>query len=121
MVVVGMGLNVRADSFPPELADLATAADRHAAAPVDRGDLLVAWLRAFGSQLDEIDRVVAAAAERSATLGRRVRVELAGTQLHGVASRLTDDGFLVIRTDDGAEHVVTAGDVVHLRPTTEPA
>jgi BirA family biotin operon repressor/biotin-[acetyl-CoA-carboxylase] ligase len=120
-VVVGMGLNVRADAFPPELADLATAADLHASAPVDRGDLLVAWLRSLAAQLDAIDGVVAAAAVRSATIGRRVRVELAGAQLHGVASRLTEEGFLVIRTDEGGEAVVTAGDVVHLRPTTEPA
>ena len=76
-VVVGMGLNVRADAFPPELADLATACDLHAARPVDRGDLLVAWLLALDAHLDALDGVVAAAAERSATLGRRVRVELA--------------------------------------------
>jgi len=120
-VVVGMGLNVRADAFPPELADLATAADVHATSPVDRRELLVEWLVALDSQLDRIDGVVAAAAERSATLGRPVRVELAHEQLFGVASRLTDEGFLVIGTDNGQEHTVTAGDVVHLRPTDEPA
>ena len=120
-VVVGMGLNVRADSFPPELAATATAADLHASTPVDRGDLLVEWLRALDAQLDTIDGVVAAAADRSATLGRRVRVELAQRDVCGIASRLTEAGFLVIRTDDGREQIVTAGDVVHLRPTIEPA
>jgi len=116
-VVVGMGMNVRVDAFPPELADLATAVDLMADRPVDRPDLLVAWLRAFDLQLDRTNSVVDAAAARSATLGRRVRAELARTQVCGTASRLTDEGFLVILTDDGAEHILTAGDVIHLRRT----
>ena len=120
-VVVGMGLNVRAGCLPPELADLATAVDLHAASPVDRRALLAEWLLALDAQLDHIDDVVATAATRSATLGRRVRVELASAQVFGVAERLTPEGFLLLRADDGREQVVTAGDVVHLRPTTEPA
>ena len=113
-VIVGMGLNLRAGAFPPELADIATAVDRHAP-PVDRGDLLVAWLTALDGYLDALDGVVAAAAERSATLGRRVRVELAHEQVHAIATRLTDEGYLVVTRDDGAEQIVTAGDVIHLR------
>jgi BirA family biotin operon repressor/biotin-[acetyl-CoA-carboxylase] ligase len=117
-VVVGMGLNVRADAFPTELADLATACDLHAEHPVDPTELLVAWLRAFDAQLGALDGVVAAAAARSATIGRRVRAELAREQFSGVASRLTEEGFLAIDADDGRERVVTAGDVIHLRPTS---
>ena len=119
-VVVGMGVNVRPDAFPAELSDVATALDLHSSEPVDRADLLVAWLHALDAQLDSIDGVVAAAAARSATLGRPVRVELANEQLTGRASRLTDDGYLVVHDDDGTDQIVTAGDVIHVRPT-EPA
>ncbi len=114
-VIVGMGLNLRADAFPPDLAGLATACDLHAA-PVERGDLLVAWLTMLDAQLDALDRVVAAAGERSATLGRRVRVELAHEHMHAIATRLTEEGYLVVTRDDGTEQIVTAGDVIHLRP-----
>jgi len=114
-VVVGMGMNVRADAFAAQLSELATAVDLLADRPVDRSELLVAWLRALDAQLDDMSGVVAAAGARSATLGRRVRVELARDQVSGTASRLTDDGFLVIQTDDGSEQIVTAGDVIHLR------
>jgi BirA family transcriptional regulator, biotin operon repressor / biotin---[acetyl-CoA-carboxylase] ligase len=116
-VVVGMGLNVSADAFPEELGDIATACDLHAASPVDRTTLLAAWLLAFDRELGALDHVVAAAAERSATLGRRVRVELARETFSGVASRLTDEGYLVVRADAGEDRIVTAGDVIHLRPT----
>jgi BirA family biotin operon repressor/biotin-[acetyl-CoA-carboxylase] ligase len=119
-VVVGMGLNLRSDAYPEELVDVATACDRHATLPVDRGTLLCAWLGAFDGRLDALDNIVAAAGERSATLGRAVRVELARETFTGIAARLTDEGYLVVTRDDGRETVVTAGDVVHLRPT-EPA
>jgi BirA family transcriptional regulator, biotin operon repressor / biotin---[acetyl-CoA-carboxylase] ligase len=114
-VVVGMGLNLSADEFPPEIAELATAWDRHGARPVDRIDVLVAWLHALDRRLGAIDEVVAAAAARSATLGRRVRVELARDAFDGVATGMTRDGYLVVTRDDGRDQIVTAGDVIHLR------
>jgi BirA family transcriptional regulator, biotin operon repressor / biotin---[acetyl-CoA-carboxylase] ligase len=48
--------------------------------------------------------------ELSDTLGRQVRVELAGRVLEGVARDIAEDGSLIV---DG-EHV-SAGDVIHLR------
>jgi BirA family biotin operon repressor/biotin-[acetyl-CoA-carboxylase] ligase len=118
-VVVGMGLNLRADAYPDELAAVATACDRHASRPVERDDLLCAWLRAFDARLDAIDTIVDVAAARSATLGRAVRVELAREHYTGTAVRLTSEGYLVVAKDDGGEATVTAGDVVHLRPVTD--
>jgi len=120
-VVVGMGLNLRTDAYPGELAELATACEAHSSGPVDRDDVLCAWLRALDARLDALDGIVAAAAERSATLGRAVRVELARESFTGTASRLTGEGYLVVTRDNGDETVVTAGDVVHLRPVTDPA
>lgn len=116
-VVVGMGLNVKPDAFPAELSDTATACDLHAASPVDRVALLVAWLRAFDHWLDALDDVVTAAGDRSATLRRRVRVELARETFSGCALGLTASGYLTVLSDDtGRERTVTAGDVIHLRP-----
>jgi BirA family biotin operon repressor/biotin-[acetyl-CoA-carboxylase] ligase len=34
----------------------------------------------------------------------------------GTASALDASGALVVRDDDGVDHLVTVGDVVHLRP-----
>ncbi len=99
-----MGCNVRPDVLPVELAEIATAV------AVDREELLGEWLRAYDARLDALDGVVADATSRSATLGRRVRVELAHETFEGTATSLTDEGFLVV---DG--RIVSAGDVVHLR------
>lgn len=54
--------------------------------------------------------------DRLGTLGTRVRVELSDGVLVGVATSVAPGGELVVRDDDGVEHRVTVGDVVHLRP-----
>jgi BirA family transcriptional regulator, biotin operon repressor / biotin---[acetyl-CoA-carboxylase] ligase len=108
-VVVGMGCNVRAGALPPDLREIATAVE------IDREQLLVGWLQAYDVRLAALDRVVADAVARSATIGRRVRVELARETFEGTATDLTDEGFLVV---DG--RVVSAGDVVHLRHDAGP-
>jgi BirA family biotin operon repressor/biotin-[acetyl-CoA-carboxylase] ligase len=116
-VVVGMGLNVRWEGFPADIAATATALNAECSLPddVDTATVLVEWLVAFEAHLSNLDRVIGGAAARSATLGRRVRVELPGESLLGVARRFTDDGYLVVEEDGGRERVVTSGDVVHLR------
>ncbi len=55
------------------------------------------------------------------TLGKQVRAHLPGDhEIIGHASRLDDYGSLLVVDSGGHEHVVTAGDVVHLRPWTPP-
>jgi BirA family biotin operon repressor/biotin-[acetyl-CoA-carboxylase] ligase len=54
--------------------------------------------------------------DRSATLGRRVRVDLGAEDLEGLAVDVTAEGHLVVETDEGARRTVAVGDVVHLRP-----
>jgi BirA family biotin operon repressor/biotin-[acetyl-CoA-carboxylase] ligase len=115
-VVVGMGCNVRWDAFPPELAGIATACNLLSDAHVEVCDLLVGWLRAFDARLDALDGVLGEARERSATIGRRVRVELADAWVDGDAIGLSAEGHLLVRDAVGGTHVVAAGDVVHLRP-----
>jgi len=121
-VVLGLGINVGAAAYPAELAAAATSCEEVASRPVDRGDLLVAFLTALESRYATAlaaggrETTLAAYRSDSATLGRRVRVELtSGRALEGNASRLADDGQLVVVDDAGSEHFVNVGDVKHLR------
>ena len=55
------------------------------------------------------------------TLGQQVRAQLPGDhEIIGHASRLDDFGSLLVVDASAHEHVVTAGDVVHLRPWSGP-
>ena len=128
VVAVGIGLNVDwAGPMPDELAPIAVALDE-LAAPVPaptRAALLVALLR----HLDETYRALldrstpgagpaglrAAWEARSATIGRRVRVDLGADDVEGTAVGVTEEGHLVVETVDGDRRVLAVGDVVHLR------
>jgi BirA family biotin operon repressor/biotin-[acetyl-CoA-carboxylase] ligase len=122
VVVVGVGLNVNWPvDLPDELAESATAINHVTGATVDRGDLLVSILRRLDRHYSSLvagDRaaVFDAWRARSATLGRRVRVDLGPDDVEGTAVDVTDDGHLVVRTDDGDRRTFAVGDVVHLRP-----
>ena len=88
---------------------------------VDRTVLLDALLEALSTRRALLDsaagrrEVLAELRNRCATLGRRVRVELAAEAVTGVATEIDDAGHLVVQTAEGPR-TVSAGDVVHLRP-----
>jgi BirA family biotin operon repressor/biotin-[acetyl-CoA-carboxylase] ligase len=123
-VVVGFGVNVsnRRDELPREDA---TSLALETGDVVDRGPVLLALLRAMGPAYGawvESGGDVHAAADRYRvrcdTVGRMVSVTLPGdVLLAGEAVAVDDSGRLVVRGDDGAETTVSAGDVVHVRPT----
>jgi BirA family biotin operon repressor/biotin-[acetyl-CoA-carboxylase] ligase len=118
-VVVGIGLNVGWEPPPPQVAAGATTLEELAGHPVDREALLRAFLGALAPLLE----LWTSAPEqlhqryRSAltTLGQAVRVTMADREVEGEAVDVTADGALVVRVGD-SELVVSAGDVVHLRP-----
>lgn len=119
-VVVGIGVNVNWAENPP---DGGVALNHITGGEVDRRALLGAFLDALGGHYDDCgnaegrrrlrDRYL----QRSATVGRRVRVELVEDTLAGTATDVTVAGHLVLQTEEGPVRTITAGDVVHLRPT----
>ena len=119
-VVVGMGLNVDwPDRLPSELAETAASLDRLAPATT-RDVVLSAWLTAYERWLTVIesggaDDLLDTVRDRSATVGRSVRVETATRTFVGMASGIADDGALVVTTDDDRIEIVRVGDIVHAR------
>ena len=103
--VIGIGVNLTA--APDGAARLG---------PVDRDRLveriatgLETWLARSPAALLNAWRA------RADTLGRRVRVEIGGEVVEGVAEDVTEQGALIV-----GGRVVAAGDVVHLRPVPGP-
>jgi len=82
-------------------------------------DLYADWCSSAGDP--EGSGLRPAYAAQCATIGRSVRVELPGDrELLGEAVAVDGDGRLVVRSADGVERPVGAGDVVHVRPGAEP-
>jgi BirA family transcriptional regulator, biotin operon repressor / biotin---[acetyl-CoA-carboxylase] ligase len=121
-VVVGVGLNVstRAEELPPTGTSLAQVLG----APVDRGPVLLAFLRAFerrylgwvGHLGDPIASGLASDyLAWSGTVGTDVAVTLPdGSTLEGRAEAVDWDGRLVVRTPEGSVELAS-GDVRHVR------
>lgn len=122
VVVVGLGVNVDWPvELPPDLADIAVACNHVTGRAVDREDLLIALLERLAAWYERLVRgerepLLAAWRTRSATLGRRVRVDLGRDDVEGTAIDVTSDGRLIVETLEGARRVIAAGDVTHLRP-----
>jgi len=91
-LVVGTGLNVNwPDELPADLAGIAIAINHIAHHDIEREPLLVALLRHFALRYADVgsSALLDAWRERSATLHRRVRVDLGSEQIEGVASDIT--------------------------------
>jgi BirA family biotin operon repressor/biotin-[acetyl-CoA-carboxylase] ligase len=121
-VVVGTGLNVSTTS--DELPDTGTSLARITAATVDRGTVLLAFLRAverrYRRWADVLGDPVSSGLAQdylawSSTVGTSVSVTLPdGSTLEGVAQAVDWDGRLVVATAGGTVELAS-GDVRHVR------
>ncbi len=119
-VVVGIGLNV-AWPGPAEAGGVCLDGAGGTAQPVNKEALLDLMLEGLARRRPLLDdeagrRTLADEVRgRCATLGQRVRVTLPSGELTGLASAIDEAGHLVVETEVGPR-MVSAGDVVHLRP-----
>jgi BirA family biotin operon repressor/biotin-[acetyl-CoA-carboxylase] ligase len=121
-VVVGVGLNV--STTAAELPDTGTSLSRVLGATVDRGPVLLAFLRALEKRYrrwTEVlgDPVSSGLAQDylawSSTVGADVVVSLPdGSTLEGTAQAVDWDGRLVVSTPGGTVELAS-GDVRHVR------
>jgi BirA family biotin operon repressor/biotin-[acetyl-CoA-carboxylase] ligase len=133
-VVLGTGLNVSLTTAELPVPTATSVSLEHPAT-ADRTELLKTYLTRFATLYRSFcnadgDPTAGMAGGHSlhkrveavlTTLGKQVRAHLPGDQeIIGHASRLDEYGSLMVVDSGGHEHVITAGDVVHLRPWTPP-
>jgi BirA family biotin operon repressor/biotin-[acetyl-CoA-carboxylase] ligase len=112
-LVVGVGVNVRAASFPEEIAARATSLRMLGCADLDRGSLAASILKELGeaSALFEergLEPFLDELARRDVLRGERV--EVGGVR--GVGEGIDRDGFLLVRDGEGALHRVASGEAI---------
>lgn len=116
-VVIGIGLDVNQQKFPPELEGIATSLRRETGRPVSRLDLALRLLRRLDRDYNEF--LVAGAGPMIARFetvssfarGRRVRVTTASGSFTGTTDGLEPSGVLRVRREDGRLELVLSGDV----------
>ena len=118
-VILGIGINLTENAFPPELANVATSVSEAAGYPADREQILVALLAAVShwyARLDDPGKIVDAWSSRSSyVIGKLVQVSNGDDVWQGTTCGVEPDGALRLRTASGEIKVVRAGDVYRIR------
>jgi BirA family biotin operon repressor/biotin-[acetyl-CoA-carboxylase] ligase len=121
-VVLGVGVNLRRDAFPPELSDTATSVEEQTGRAPDAEGLLEACTRSLAARYETLharggaEEILRDWQQHSTYAhGRRVRVALAEETFEGTTRGLDPDGALRVETDEGTVRNVTAGDVTAVR------
>jgi BirA family biotin operon repressor/biotin-[acetyl-CoA-carboxylase] ligase len=116
-VVVGIGVNVRASAFPPEIRDRATALELETDRPVDTATCVVEVLAALADTIDQLgrgDRAGIVAAWRGYAQGGLdgsvVRWQDQRGERRGFAREVDEAGALLVDVGGHLERVV-AGEV----------
>ena len=122
--IVGIGINLKADSLPQTVSDLATSVESATGARPDSTRVLEELLKAIGERYDLLQSpqgrehtIREWCANSSYAMGRRVRVALGNDTFDGTTRGLEGDGALRVETQDGRIRIVRAGDVTALRAT----
>ena len=120
--VIGIGVNIALDvSSDDEIAATAGSLNALAGAAVDRAELLRRILQYLDALYLDLRRGRSPVPEWRRwldTLGQRVVVTHYDTQRSGRAEDVDEHGNLLLRTDDGQQLTLTAGDIT-LRPEPE--
>ena len=117
-IVLGVGLNVNTTVFPPELQYLASSLRNECNGRIlDRTQLAIRLLQHLEQELEKWERgfpeVIAEVQRRSWLMGKRIRAQHHGVLTEGVVAGLNEEGWLIVKHDDGK--VSTLGSAEQVR------
>ncbi|MDK2800770.1 MAG: BirA family transcriptional regulator [Clostridiales bacterium] len=118
-IVVGIGINVNMDAedFSPEIREMATSIKMVTGQAVQRKVLVRKILENFeeiyvnANNSNLKNELMDEYRKYSLTLGSRVKVVYKNQEIKGTAVEVTDEGELIIETDDGVKQKIMSGEV----------
>jgi len=120
--IVGIGINLKADSLPATVSHLATSVESATGVRPNSARLLAEMVEAIGERYDLVQSsqgrehtIREWCANSSYAIGRQVRVALESETFEGTTRGLESDGALRVETAGGKMRLVRAGDVTALR------
>ncbi|MBI2486979.1 MAG: biotin--[acetyl-CoA-carboxylase] ligase [Deltaproteobacteria bacterium] len=123
-VVVGIGVNLNMtreimEREMEEIAETATSIREATGYEIDRSKFtaelineLQIWYQKF--QKEGRNRIIQEWTERWGAINRRVQVKFDENAVEGIASGIDENGYLVLKKDDGTYETIVAGDVILL-------
>lgn len=123
--ILGIGINLKADSLPATVSDLATSVEATTGRKPDSERILAELIKAIGERYELLQTprgdehtIREWCANSSYAVGRQVRVALGNDTFEGTTRGLESDGALRVETAGGKMKLVRAGDVTALRATS---
>lgn len=118
--VIGIGLNIQHESFPPELSPIATSLRIATGEPQSRNAVMIAILRALDLELTQLeahqpDLLERFTAASSWVRGKRVQIPEQGGYT-GTTAGLDANGYLLVDADDHTRRTVLSGGVREIAP-----
>lgn len=122
-VVIGVGINLTQDAFPPALDAIATSVEAATGLKPELPGILEALVGELATHYDVLSRpdgsaeIIRSWCSRSSYCeGKLIRVTDDNETLVGTTRGLECDGALRVETDDGKIRIMRAGDVSSVRP-----
>ena len=117
-LIMGIGLNVNQEEFPPELSPIATSLKIEAGKELDRVGLFHTLLRTLEERYHSLsalvpESLVSAWLSRSPMLNKPVSVLQDGRQMTGIMTGLSKEGGMILSVD-GTDHILHAGEATIL-------
>jgi BirA family transcriptional regulator, biotin operon repressor / biotin---[acetyl-CoA-carboxylase] ligase len=117
--VIGIGINLNHQTFPPELESLATSIALETRTPHSREPLITAILKALDKEISALESTTAPdllarfTSASSWITGKRVCIQPSDTApgYTGTTAGLDPNGFLRVTGDDGQVHIILSGGV----------
>lgn len=117
-IVAGIGINANQDleDFPEEIRFKATSLKINTGKHINRNQLLREIIqemeRVYYIYINEgFKKILDLWKENNITLGRRVKAITFEGEIIGIAEKIDDEGYLIIKDDNGKENKILAGDV----------
>ncbi|MCT4686468.1 biotin--[acetyl-CoA-carboxylase] ligase [Vallitalea sp.] len=116
-VVVGIGINVNIEKFPPELDNIATSLMIEGNQSYQRKKLVKRTLEIFEGyykkylETEDLTKIIEEYNEHCINIGRKVRVTGRKQDITGNVKCVTNKGELIVTDQQGEDIVVTSGEV----------
>lgn len=116
-VVIGIGINANVDikDLPEDVQNIATSLKAETRRDISRTELIKTILEELESILDSTGGILRNALQSikklSCTIGTIVKINTGQTQIEGMAIDITENGALLVQTNDGNIQEVIAGDI----------
>lgn len=112
-VVVGIGINISTDSFPPELSNKATCLSAAGCKDIDRNNLAAQILKQFEIVYQQLEskEFLQEYKARSCVLGKTIQVIRGQDAFEAIAIDIDDNAYLTVQTKDKKNMVLSSGEI----------